>query len=215
MFFQAFRDFLSGLRSFFVFFLDSFPGKIRFWRPDRPSMTEFIPIGRIFFMPFSYDSINFSASFPVLFCIFLSACEKICCFFIRIIRFLRFFRFVGIIFPAFSRAELRNFSSHSRIFCASPEFFQKKNPLFRFPLPSFGHVFPRHRDNFHVFFRAGKEIFLPVFIIFALLPGLSGRKILISRNEFSVRPDIFSPFRLFFVRSRRARTCTRVIILIY
>ena len=51
-------------------------------------------------------------------------------FFIRIIRFLRFFRFVGIIFPAFFRAELRNFSSHSRIFCASPEFFQKKNPLF-------------------------------------------------------------------------------------
>ena len=76
MFFQAFRDFLSGLRSFFVFSFDSFSGKIRFWRPDRPLMTEFILIGRIFFMLFSYDSINFSASFPVLFCIFPSACEK-------------------------------------------------------------------------------------------------------------------------------------------
>ena len=176
MFFQAFRDFLSGLRSFFVFFLDSFPGKIRFWRPDRPSMTEFIPIGRIFFMPFSYDSINFSASFPVLFCIFLSACEKICCFFIRIIRFLRFFRFVGIIFPAFSRAELRNFSSHSRIFCASPEFFQKKNPLFRFPLPSFGHVFPRHRDNFHVFFPCRERNFSPRFHHFRTSSGTFRQK---------------------------------------
>ncbi len=121
-------------------------------------MTEFIPIGRIFFMLFSYDSINFSASFPVLFCIFPSACEKICCFFIRIIRF------------------------------------------FRFPLPSFGHVFPCYRDNFHVFCRAGKEIILPVFIIFVLFPGLFKGKIRIFRNEFSVRPDIFSPFRLFFVR---------------
>ena len=93
-------------------------------------MTEFIPIGRISFMLFSDDSINFSASFPVHFCIFPSAYEKSAAFSIRIIRFLRFFRFVGIIFLAFSRAELRNFSSHSRIFYASPEFFQKKNPLF-------------------------------------------------------------------------------------
>ena len=44
-------------------------------------MTEFIPIGRIFFMLFSYDSINFSASFPVFFCIFPPACEKNGCFF--------------------------------------------------------------------------------------------------------------------------------------
>ena len=64
-------------------------------------MTEFIPIGRISFMLFSDDSINFSASFPVHFCIFPSAYEKSAAFFIRIIRFLRFFRFVGIIFPAF------------------------------------------------------------------------------------------------------------------
>ena len=64
-------------------------------------MTEFIPIGRISFMLFSDDSINFSASFPVHFCIFPSAYEKSAAFSIRIIRFLRFFRFVGIIFPAF------------------------------------------------------------------------------------------------------------------
>lgn len=100
-------------------------------------MTEFIPIGRISFMLFSDDSINFSASFPVHFCIFPSAYEKSAAFSIRIIRFLRFFRFVGIIFLAFSRAELRNFSSHSRIFYASPEFFQKKNPLFSVPITQF------------------------------------------------------------------------------
>ena len=71
-------------------------------------------------------------------------------------------------------------------------FFKRKIRFFRFPLPSFGHVFPRHRDNFHVFPRAGKEIFLPVFIIFALFPGLFKGKILIFRNEFSVRTNIFS-----------------------
>ena len=51
---------------------------------------------------------------------------------------------------------------------------------------------------FPAFSRPGKEIFLPVFIIFALLPGLPGWKIRI--------------FRLIFARTRRARTCTRVII---
>ena len=84
-----------------------------------------------YFHIFSEASADFSALPRILFCIFPSVCKKICCFFfIRIVRFLRFFRFVGIIFPAFSRAELRNFSSHSRIFYASPEFFQKKNLLF-------------------------------------------------------------------------------------
>ena len=66
-----------------------------------------------------------------------------------------------------------------------------KNPFF--PLPSLGHVFPCHRDNFHVFSRVGKEIFLPVFIIFVLFSGLSGRKIRIFRNEFPLRMNIF-PF---------------------
>ena len=81
------------------------------------------------------------------------------------------------------------------------------------------------------------EIFLPVSIFFALLLNFFKRKIHIFRNEFSVRTnifslprgvfsdfshsirqwfpcfrDIFSPFRLFSARSRRARTCTRVII---
>ena len=131
MFFQHFRDLFMRIADFFAFFSWLFRWKNPFFfKSDRPSMTEFIPIDRISFMLFSDDSINFSASFPVDFCIFPSAYEKSAAFSIRIIRFLRFFRFVGIIFLAFSRAELRNFSSHSRIFYASPEFFQKKNPLF-------------------------------------------------------------------------------------
>ena len=93
-------------------------------------MTEFIPIGRISFMLFSDDSINFSASFPVHFCIFPSAYEKSAAFSIRIIRFLRFFRFVGIIFLAFSRAKLRNFSPRFHHFRTFSGAFQRKNPHF-------------------------------------------------------------------------------------
>ena len=84
-----------------------------------------------YFHIFSEASADFSALPRILFCIFPSVCKKICCFFfIRIVRFLRFFRFVGIIFPAFSRVELRNFSARFDIFCASSEFFQRKNPYF-------------------------------------------------------------------------------------
>ena len=98
---------------------------------------------------------SFSAFFRPL------AKNNLLLFFIRIIRFLRFFRFVGIIFPAFSRVELRNFSSHSRIFYASPEFFQKKNPLFRFPLPSFRHFFLAVGIIFMFFSVQGKKFFSP------------------------------------------------------
>ena len=129
---------------------------------------------------------SFSAFFRPL------AKNNLLLFFIRIIRFLRFFRFVGIIFPAFFRAELRNFSARFDIFCASPEFFQKKNPLFSLSITQFQTFFPCHRDNFHVFSRAGKEIFLPVFIIFVLFPGLFKRKIRFFQHEFPLRTNIFS-----------------------
>ena len=97
-----------------------------------------------YFHIFSDAPADFSVLPRILFCIFSVRLQKIiCCFFIRIIRFLRFFRFVGIIFPAFSRVELRNFSARFDIFCASPEFFQRKNPYF--PEWIFGpneHFFP-------------------------------------------------------------------------
>ena len=80
-----------------------------------------------FFCPVSYPFLHFSVRLR----------KNLLLFFIRIIRFLRFFRFVGIIFPAFSRVELRNFSARFDIFCASPEFFQKKNPLFGVSITQF------------------------------------------------------------------------------
>ena len=122
---------------------------------------------------------------------------------------------------------------------------EKNLLLFFIRIIRFSGPFSLRRDNFYVFSRPEKEIFLPVFIIFALLLEFSGRKILIFRNEFSVRTNIFSlprgvfpdfffvssdkefypsrgifrsirqefsPFRLIFARTRRARTCTRVII---
>ena len=98
---------------------------------NHPSGYAFILFSSGYFHIFSDATADFSVQPRILFCIFSVRLQKIiCCFFIRIIRFLRFFRFVGIIFPAFSRVELRNFSVRFDIFCASPEFFQKKNPLF-------------------------------------------------------------------------------------
>ena len=88
--------------------------------------------------------------------------------------------------------ELRKFSVSFDIFYASPEFFQKKNPLFSLSITQFQTFFPCHRDNFHVFSRAGKEIFLPVFIIFVLFPGLFKRKIRFFQHEFPLRTNIFS-----------------------
>ena len=96
------------------------------------------------------------------------------------------------IFQVFFVGKLRNFSISSPYLYASPEFFQKKNPLFSLSITQFQTFFPCHRDNFHVFSRAGKEIFLPVFIIFVLFPGLFKGKIHIFRNEFSVRTYIFN-----------------------
>ena len=104
---------------------------------NHPSGYAFILFSSGYFHIFSDATADFSVLTRILFCIFPSAYEKSAAFSIRIIRFLRFFRFVGIIFLAFSRAELRNFSSHSRIFYASPEFFQKKNPLFSVPITQF------------------------------------------------------------------------------
>ena len=114
-----------------VFFPYSFDKKSIFFRMNHPSGYASFLFSSGYFHIFSDAPADFSVLPRILFCIFSVRLQKIiCCFFIRIIRFLRFFRFVGIIFPAFSRVELRNFSARFDIFCASPEFFQRKNPLF-------------------------------------------------------------------------------------
>ena len=217
LFFQNEPSFLICIYSLFVWIFSYFFGYY----------------GR-FFCPVSYPFLYFSVRLR----------KNLLLFFIRIIRFLRFFRFVGIIFPAFSRVELRNFSSHSRIFYASPEFFQKKNPLFRFPLPSFRHFFLAVGIIFMFFSVQGKKFFSP-FSSFSRFfwnfpaekSSFSGMNFPSERTFFpflgeyfriffvssdkefhpsgnlfrSIRQE-FSPFRLIFARSRRARTCTRVII---
>ncbi len=114
-----------------VFFPYSFDKKSIFFRMNHPSGYASFLFSSGYFHIFSDAPADFSVLPRILFCIFSVRLQKIiCCFFIRIIRFLKFFRFVGIIFPAFSRVELRNFSARFDIFCASPEFFQRKNPLF-------------------------------------------------------------------------------------
>ena len=110
LFFQNEPSFLICIYSLFVWIFSHFFGCY----------------GR-FFCPVSYPFLHFSVRLR----------KNLLLFFIRIIRFLRFFRFVGIIFPAFFRAELRNFSARFDIFCASPEFFQKKNPLFSLSIAQF------------------------------------------------------------------------------
>ena len=129
-------------------------------------MTEFIPIGRISFMLFSDDSINFSASFPVHFCIFPSAYEKS---------------------AAFSMRNWEIFLPVSIFFALLLNFFKRKIRFFQ-------HEFPLRMNHFSF----SRGVFSDFF------PSI--------RQWFSCFRDIFSPFRIFSARTRRARTCTRVII---
>ena len=134
-------------------------------------MIEFIPIGRIFFMLFSDDSINFSASFPVFFCIFPSVCKKICCFFSSGSSvFWDLFRFVGIIFPAFFLCRVRNFSVCFHNFFAFLELFWKKNPLFLLSVTQFRTCLSWQSGYFSSFFRGETEKFfhfVPVSLCFS------------------------------------------------
>ena len=166
-------------------------------------MIEFIPIGRIFFMLFSDDSINFSASFPVHFCIFPSAYEKSAAFSIRIIRFLRFFRFVGIIFPAFFMWSWENFLSVSIIFLLSRNFFKRKICFFLFLSSGFQACLSWQSGYFSSFFRGETEKFFSPFSSFShFFRGFSKEKSSFSGMNFPSE-RIFFPFlgeyfRIFF-----------------
>ena len=140
-------------------------------------MIEFIPIGRIFFMLFSDDSINFSASFPVFFCIFPSVCKKICCFFSSGSSvFWDLFRFVGIIFPAFFLCRVRNFSVCFHNFFAFLELFWKKNPLFLFLSSGFQACLSWQSGYFSSFFRGKLRNFSARFDIFCASPEFFQKK---------------------------------------
>ena len=66
---------LSGSRTFLLFSLTIANKKSCFWRSDRPQMTEFIPISRMFFMPFSDRLDRFLGFFLLLFLHFSVVCR--------------------------------------------------------------------------------------------------------------------------------------------
>ena len=169
-------------------------------------MTEFIPIGRISFMLFSDDSINFSASFPVHFCIFPSAYEKSAAFSIRIIRFLRFFRFVGIIFLAFFMWSWENFLSVSIIFLLSRNFFKRKICFFLFLSSGFQACLSWQSGYFSSFFRGETEKFFCPFRYFLRFSWIFSKEksAFFSMNfpcGWSIFPFLGEYFRIFFVSS--------------
>ena len=169
-------------------------------------MIEFIPIGRISFMLFSDDSINFSASFPVHFCIFPSAYEKSAAFSIRIIRFLRFFRFVGIIFPAFFMWSWENFLSVSIIFLLSRNFFKRKICFFLFLSSGFQACLSWQSGYFSSFFRGETEKFFCPFRYFLRFSWIFSKEksAFFSMNfpcGWSIFPFLGEYFRIFFVSS--------------
>ena len=135
-----------------------------------------------FFCPASHPFLHFSFRL-----------RKICCFFHPDHPFSEIFSLRRNNFSCLFYVELRKFSVCFHNFFAFSELFQKKNLLFFVSVIGFsGMSFLTIRIFFKFFSWGNWEIFLPVFIIFALFPGLFKGKILIFRNEFSVRTNIFS-----------------------
>ena len=91
---------LSGSRTFLLFSLTIANRKSCFWRSDRPQMAGFILVSRMFFMPFPDRLDRFFGFFLLLFLHFSVVCrqKKLCCSFIRIIRFRDFFASSGYFF---------------------------------------------------------------------------------------------------------------------
>ena len=111
----------------------------------------------MFFMPFPDRLDRFFGFFLLLFLHFSVVCrqKKLCCSFIRIIRFRDFFASSGYFFVQCWEI----FSSHSRVFSAFPEFFSKEKPVFfgfRFPFPG---IFPSPFESFSSFFPCSVENF--------------------------------------------------------
>ena len=100
--------------------------------------------------------IDFLVSSCFFSCIFVVCRQKkLCCSFIRIIRFRDFFASSGYFFVQCWEI----FSSHSRFFSAFPEFFSKEKPVFfgfRFPFPG---IFPLPFESFSSFFPCSVENF--------------------------------------------------------
>ena len=176
---------LSGPRTFLLFSLTIANRKSCFWRSDRPQMAGFILVSRMFFMPFSDSLIDFLVSSCFFSCIFLSSTGK---------------KSSVVLSSGSSVSEI--FSLHRDIFLSSAEkffhlipvfsvlflnSFRRKSLFFSASASRFRAFFPHLSNHFRAFSRAVWKIFLSVSIIFPLFSGLSGGKIHISRNGFSVR----------------------------
>ena len=148
-------------------------------------MAGFILVSRMFFMPFPDRLDRFFCFFLLLFLHFSVVCrqKKLCYSFIRIIRFRDFFASSGYFL-----------SSAEKFFHPIPVFsvlflnsFRRKSLFFSASASRFRAFFPHLSNHFRAFSRAVWKIFLSVSIIFPLFSELSGRKIHIFRNGFSVR----------------------------
>ena len=150
---------LSGPRTFLLFSLTIANRKSCFWRSDRPQMAGFILVSRMFFMPFPDRLDRFFGFFLLLFLHFSVVCrqKKLCCSFIRIIRFRDFFASSGYFFVQCWEI----FSSHSRFFSAFPEFFSKEKPVFSASASRFRAFFPHLSNHFQAFFVQCGKFFSP------------------------------------------------------
>ena len=129
--------------------------------------------------------IDFLVSSCFFSCIFLlSAGKKSLLFFHPDHPFPRFFRFIGIFFLSSAEKFFHLIPVFSVLFLNS---FRRKSLFFSASASRFRAFFPHLSNHFRAFSRAVWKIFLSVSIIFPLFSGLSGGKIHISRNGFSVR----------------------------
>ena len=132
IFFQMLRQiFLSCLASFSAFFLPPTKNLLLFFHPDHP-FSEIFSLRRDNFSCLFYVELRkFSVCFHNFFAfseLFQKKNLLFFCFCHRVFRHV--FPDNPDIFQVFFVGKLRNFSARFDIFCASPEFFQKKNPLF-------------------------------------------------------------------------------------
>ncbi len=150
---------LSGPRTFLLFSLTIANRKSCFWRSDRPQMAGFILVSRMFFMHFPDRLDRFLGFFLLLFLHFSVVCrqKKLCCSFIRIIRFRDFFASSGYFL-----------SSAEKFFHPIPVFsvlflnsFRRKSLFFSASASRFRAFFPYLSNHFQVFSRAVWKFFSP------------------------------------------------------
>ena len=112
-------------------------------------MIEFIPISRMLFMPFGDRLDRFFGFFLLLFLHFSVVCrqKKLCCSFIRIIRFRDFFASSGY-FLSSAEKFFHPIPVFSVLFL---NFFEGKACFFRLPLPILGYFSLTFRIIFKLF----------------------------------------------------------------